>query len=655
MAVSRFFVGLLLIASANAFWRLPCTKPVLDARVDPIVNPGKASGHTHTIMGSGAIGFSTTFADLRNSDCTTCKVKDDKSAYWIPELYYQYKNESFQAVSHGGMLVYYLQRGAANETVQAFPDGLRVLAGNPFLRSYTDTPEAEAISWNCINFNAAPVPQTPGFANTNCPSGLRAQVFFPSCWDGVNLDSPDHKSHMAYPDGVDNGQCPPSHPIHLISIFFEVYFNVAPFNNLNDGGRFVLANGDPTGYGLHGDFMNGWDRGVLSRAVTTCTATSGVIEDCPVFQNEGRLYTDDENNACSATNPLPDENVAPGTLLQYLPGCVAVTEGPAPATPANVVEGCVTGNGSGSTVPVMSPYPVPTVPLETPSNPVPSNVNVTTPASSSSQTFHSSSGSTPVVHSPSTTYLGSMTMPAQSNVPVPTPSSETSNSPSSFPVTPAQPTTQLGPMTTLGPLPSNATVPASFTKAYHSPDSIPVTYAHPTTPLGPMTSQVLASSSSTCDEGSHTPIPHSFSGQALQSSNEVYAIPTSVLPPPPPSTHTMESASTPKASSAAEYLPSAVPTKNPVPFPLSGHHEYKPHHHYRPGHSYDHLHHHHHHGPGYGHHEQHHGAEGEHVNEDEDCDEDVPQSHHPGERTKVVLPHRRRHHLTGGHGSRMFI
>jgi Domain of unknown function (DUF1996) len=53
MAVSRFFVGLLLIASANAFWRLPCTKPVLDARVDPIVNPGKASGHTHTIMGSG--------------------------------------------------------------------------------------------------------------------------------------------------------------------------------------------------------------------------------------------------------------------------------------------------------------------------------------------------------------------------------------------------------------------------------------------------------------------------------------------------------------------------------------------------------------------------------------------------------------------------
>ena len=144
---------------------------------------------------------------------------------------------------------------------------------------------------------------------------------------------------MAYPDGIDNGQCPPTHPIHLVSLFYEVYFDVAPFNALNDGGRFVLANGDPTGYGLHGDFMNGWDRSVLSRAVATCTANSGVIEDCPVFQNEGRFQADADMNACSATNPLPgDVNLR--SPVQYLPGCVAVTGGPAPATPADLVSGC---------------------------------------------------------------------------------------------------------------------------------------------------------------------------------------------------------------------------------------------------------------------------------------------------------------------------
>jgi hypothetical protein len=35
----------------------------------------------------------------------------------------------------------------------------------------------------------------------NCQPGdeLWARIAFPQCWDGVNLDSPDHKSHMAYP------------------------------------------------------------------------------------------------------------------------------------------------------------------------------------------------------------------------------------------------------------------------------------------------------------------------------------------------------------------------------------------------------------------------------------------------------------------------
>jgi len=197
-----------------------------------------------------------------------------------------------------------------------------------------------------INFNGPGQPDTPGFANTNCPNGLRAQVFFPACWDGVNLDSPDHKSHMAYPDGIDSGQCPSSHPHHLVSIFFEVWFNVAPFNALNDGGRFVLANGDPTGYGLHGDFLNGWDRSVLSRAVQTCTDGSGVIENCPVFQNENRFVSNADMNSCAASNPLPSENVS--GPMPNLPGCVAVTNGPAAATPNDLVPGCTSAVGRRS-------------------------------------------------------------------------------------------------------------------------------------------------------------------------------------------------------------------------------------------------------------------------------------------------------------------
>ena len=61
-------VLLLLVSSANAFWRLPCAKPVLNARADPIVAPGMASSHSHTIMGSsGALYFcSTTIKEKKN-------------------------------------------------------------------------------------------------------------------------------------------------------------------------------------------------------------------------------------------------------------------------------------------------------------------------------------------------------------------------------------------------------------------------------------------------------------------------------------------------------------------------------------------------------------------------------------------------------------
>lgn len=51
-----------------------------------------------------------------------------------------------------------------------------------------------------------------------------------SCWDGKNLDSPDHKSHVAYPidgphafDGMGvGGQCPESHPVKIPQIMLEV-------------------------------------------------------------------------------------------------------------------------------------------------------------------------------------------------------------------------------------------------------------------------------------------------------------------------------------------------------------------------------------------------------------------------------------------------
>ena len=109
---------------------------------------------------------------------------------------------------------------------------------------------------------------------------------------------------MAYPDGINNGVCPSSHPVHLISIFYEIYFSVDPFNKLNAGGNFVLSTGDPTGYSLHGDFYNGWNQDVLQQAVDQCTNDSGVLEDCGVFTGQNLIISDDDTNTCSAKDPV---------------------------------------------------------------------------------------------------------------------------------------------------------------------------------------------------------------------------------------------------------------------------------------------------------------------------------------------------------------
>jgi hypothetical protein len=204
-----------------------------------------------------------------------------------------------------------------------------MLAGTPALRNYTDTVEQQAISYACLGVSG---PETHEFPKQNCPDGLRAQVFFPSCWDGQNLDSPDHKSHMAYPSQYNSGFCPPSHPKRFISIFYEVIWNTPDFANMwyGDQQPFVWSMGDDTGYGYHGDFVNGWDVPTLQKAVTECTANSGKVEDCPVFD----FFTDDVTNGCKIPASI-DEQVF--GVLDALPGCNPVQSGPAMA---KTMKGC---------------------------------------------------------------------------------------------------------------------------------------------------------------------------------------------------------------------------------------------------------------------------------------------------------------------------
>ena len=324
---------------ADAFWRMICKSPITEARLDPIISPGGVSMHAHSITGPSNFNKDSTFDSLRASDCTTCATQQDKSAYWVPQLYYVGADGKYKSVDQvGGMTVYYLQRGQPNADgkYRAFPAGLRMVAGNPFKRTYdASSIEAQQIGFSCLGGTG----YTKDIRTiSNCANGLRAEVFFPNCWDGVNLDSPDHKSHMAY-SGLDgNGACPSSHPVKLISIFYEAMWNVNAFADRWWNGTtppFVFAQGDPTGFGSHGDFMSGWDESVLQQAIDTCTNNSGRLEDCPVFNLQWDVAA-----KCAWTGGLAVTEDVWGPR-STLPGCNPVTYGPAdaPVRPATCPDG----------------------------------------------------------------------------------------------------------------------------------------------------------------------------------------------------------------------------------------------------------------------------------------------------------------------------
>ena len=109
----------------------------------------------------------------------------------------------------------------------------------------------KAIGFNCLNYGKAPegslyrhfLPDK-AYLDQNCRDGIRAELMFPSCWDG-RPDSPDHKSHMAYPSLTIDGTCPPGFDKRLPSLFYETIWDTFKYKGID--GTFVLGNGDPTG------------------------------------------------------------------------------------------------------------------------------------------------------------------------------------------------------------------------------------------------------------------------------------------------------------------------------------------------------------------------------------------------------------------------
>lgn len=113
-----------------------------------------------------------------------------------------------------------------------------MLAGDPALRSKGTTGICHrclAKSDRTMGGNGAPCDRsdTSTFPTKPCAGGIRATIIFPSCWDGKNVDSPDHRSHVAYASGaaLAGDKCPSTHPVRIPQVMYEIMFDTTPFND----------------------------------------------------------------------------------------------------------------------------------------------------------------------------------------------------------------------------------------------------------------------------------------------------------------------------------------------------------------------------------------------------------------------------------------
>ncbi|KAK1752294.1 hypothetical protein QBC47DRAFT_306703 [Echria macrotheca] len=322
----------------QAFFVVGCAKPIVVERADPIVHPGAPAEHVHTIMGGDAFDLTLDFNRTQTSECTTCVVTKDLSNYWIPTVYFHAANGSFVSVKQvGGLNIYYQERMdwtdyCAGKKLQPFPRDFRMITGDRLRRRFVPSSlEQAGVQFICLQTHGrAGLEPFFGFpVGHTCPGGLQIRIRFPSCWDGRRVDSPDHKAHVAFPSDVDNGPCPKTHPVRIPALLYESTWHVEPFDGLPFRGRqpFVLSQGDPTGFGYHADFLNGWDVDLLEGALRdpSCGNGSGgridVCETLMPFLQSGRVQ-----NLCPSLEQRVVERV--DGLLDRLPGCNPVQYGP---------------------------------------------------------------------------------------------------------------------------------------------------------------------------------------------------------------------------------------------------------------------------------------------------------------------------------------
>lgn len=276
---------------------------------DPIVHPGIRGGsaHLHQWFGNPGGNYQSTFASLRaNSEPGTCAGGPlNNTAYWFPAMIRP--QNSMVVVPDFTTIYYKVNRFNQNEYVakgsnikqsaaRNLPRGLRWVEGFNLATGLNDP--VASFSWACEDGTGGKQKTLTALAaQTNCEGSVtsggrtyQARVLVrtetaPQCWDGVRLDSPDHRSHVKtkVQDGFGNAVCPATHPVILPAFGQIIWFSHLGVSDWSQwhlsSDRMAEHRHYANGESFHLDWFGAWDPVILDTWSRNCNGFRGANAD----------------------------------------------------------------------------------------------------------------------------------------------------------------------------------------------------------------------------------------------------------------------------------------------------------------------------------------------------------------------------------------